>query len=362
MPQRLRFYDVRYSALPGLVGMCQDNARDLAELVNSAQRRLLYAKEAGDEGWWGTWAEVGFQVSRSKPCITLPREIARIEALTVCDKVIPVQNQFFEYLRFGNGRLPKQCSTWNNWYRCTEAYSRNNAVTFVDLTNPPQYIRVYVTDESDTSSPSLARIFLQGKDSSNNTIYSQDGFYRVQGQFFDFETPFLQTPYTVNLLTGIQKDSTNGPIRIAQVDPTSGEEIDLLTMEPSELVAGYRRYYLDSLPCFCCPPATAGGCPPNVPQMVTARAIAKLELIPVSVDTDYLLIQNKEAMILEAQSVYYSRVDTPQSKLMARDYHQQAIGLLNGELNHYLGSKQPAIELKIFGSATLRRQRIGQLM
>lgn len=359
MAKRLRFYDLRYSSMPALVGLCQDNNRDLAELVNSAQRRLLYTKEAGDEGWWGTWAEIVFQVSRSKPYITLPREIARLEAVSVCNRVIPVQNQFFEYLQFGNGRMPKECQRWTDWH-LSQTYTRNNAVTFVDLSKPPQWIRVYVTDPADVSTPSLARILLQGQDEFGNTIYSQDAFYRITGIFLDFASPFVQSPFKMKVLTGIQKDKTNGPIRIVQADPTTGDEIDLLTMEPSELVADYRRYYLDQLPNFCCGATTI--CPPGVPEPISVKAIAKLDLIPVTADTDWLLIQNQEAMILECQAVYHSRCDEPRARLLAQEEHRAAVQLLNGELNHFLGVNEPAIQFAPFGSARLARQRIGALV
>ena len=98
--QRLRLIDCRLSRLPSVVGLCQADIPGIAQFVNSAQRRLLMCKEAGDEGWWGTFAEISFLANRHHPYITLPREIARIEAMSVCDRPVPVNNQFFEYLEF----------------------------------------------------------------------------------------------------------------------------------------------------------------------------------------------------------------------------------------------------------------------
>ena len=51
--QRLRLFDCRMSRLPELVGLCQANITDIANIVNSAQRRLIYAKEAGEEATEG---------------------------------------------------------------------------------------------------------------------------------------------------------------------------------------------------------------------------------------------------------------------------------------------------------------------
>ncbi len=90
--------------------------------------------------------------------------------------------------------------------------------------------------------------------------------------------------------------------------------------------------------------------------------MAKLDLIPAQVPTDYLLIQNLEALIAECQSIRFGDMDTPTSKQMAQERHIQAIRLLNGELTHFLGKDRPAIEVKPFGSATLRRAGVGRLI
>jgi hypothetical protein len=348
--QRLRLQDCRASRLPRVVGLCQEDGARIAQYVNTAQQRLLYCKEAGNDGWWGTFAEIAFTVNQADPYITTPRNVARMMYATWCDRFVSVQNQFFEYLSFGNGRLPKrfvqECSGG-----VEQMYSRNNVVTFTDLSTPPQLIRVRITEASDVGK----RCVISGTDNNNAVIYSQDGLDRVQGVFLAFTQPYATTTYQLNTLTGIQKDVTHGDVQFYQVDPTTGDEVLLLTMEPSETTASYRRYYLDNLPRSCCPPANSSG-------NVSVTAICKMELLPVYYDTDYCLFQNLEALIEEAQSVRYSEMDNPSSKQMAQEKHMQAVRLLNGELNHYLGADQPAIGFKPFGSASLNRQRIGSLI
>jgi hypothetical protein len=316
--------------------------------VNSAQQRLLMCAEATDEGWWGTWSEVVFVVSRATPYITLPREIARIEAMDVCDYPIAVKNQFYEYLQFGNGRLPKtrpRCKC-----EISQAYTRNNAVTFTDLCNAPQYLTAYITDNRDIGK----RILFQGLDANNGTIYSTDVTNQVTGIFVPFTMPEpAQTPMTFSSLNGIQKDVTYGIVRIYQHDPTTGDETLLLTMQPGEQTASYRRYYLQSLPCNCCGSDTLG--------VVPVTAIAKMDLIPVVSDTDYCLIQCKEAIIEECASIRYGQMDSPTAKQMSMERHKFAVTLLNGELNHFLGKNQVAVNFAPFGSAHLRRQLIGRL-
>lgn len=353
--QRLRLYDCRLSRLPSLVGLCQDNIPGIAGYVNGAVRRLVMAKEAGDEGWWGTWAEVAFTVSRTTPYWTAPREVARLEGVNVCERPIPVNNQFLEYLQFGNGRLPKTFRRTCSTPRLTEAYTRNNVPTFIDLSNPPQSIIVSPMNSADAGK----RVFLQGLDSSGNTIYTIDGNNNVQGQFVTLANPFVKAPQNFNLITGVQKDITLGPVNIYQMDPTTGTQILLLTMQPGEQTASYRRYYFDNLPLTCCIPNPAQ---PQA-QTLTLTGLVKLDIIPVTGDTDYVLLTNLEAIIEECRSIRYSEMDNPNANISeSKSAHINAIGLLNGELAHFLGIDEPAIMWRPFGSARLRNQRIGTMV
>jgi hypothetical protein len=353
MAQRLRLYDIRNSRFPRVNGLCQADTPEIADRANSAQRSLLYCKEAGDEGWQGTFAEVGFELSRSQPYITLPREIARLESATVCDNAIAVENQFIQYLQFGNGRLSKDRLCNNR--RCVpsvlQAVSRNNAVTFVDLSTPPQYLRMYISDARDVGK----RVLLQGKDSNDVTVYSTDNFVEVTGIFVALAAPFVTSTLQWNSLTGIQKDITYAPVSFYQVDPTTGDEVLLLTMDPGETTASYRRYFFNNLPCGCCPD------PANADSPVQVTAIAKLDLIPMVVDTDYALLGNLEALILESQAIKYSESDSPAAKSMAQNAHIQAVRLLIGELGHFQGIDTPAVNFAPFGSARLERVAIGMI-
>lgn len=311
-------------------------------------------REAGPDGWYGTWAEIAFNVSRDEPYITLPREIARLELINVCDRPTPIQNQFYEYLQFGNGRMPKQfASCYRN--RLLTSYSRNNAVTFTDISDTPQLIRVYATNAADEGVDK--RVLIQGLDSNDNIVYTQGSFSSTSGVYLTLAAPFATTTTQFNHITGIQKDKTVGPVQVYQVDPSTGAEVLLLTMDGSETTAWYRRYYFDSLPRGCCPAPGA-----TDETLVQVKAIAKLELIPVAIDPDYCLIQNLEAIIEECTSLRYSEVDSMEAKAMAKEKHKEAIGYLQGELQHYLGNDQPAIQVLPFGSARLERQKIGTLI
>jgi len=340
------------------VGLCTSDQVGVFNFLNSSQRRLIYCKEAGDESWWGTWAEIAFTMSRDRPFLTLDRNVARLELVNLCDRPITVNNQFQEYLRFGNGRFPKifrqaHCGCW-----VPEAYSRNNVPTFVDMV-PGSFLQAFPTNSADVG----RRVLMQGVDSNGTTVISQDGFNRVQGLFATLQSPFVQWPIQWNRITGIQKDATAGPVNIYSMDPNTGAQVLLVTMQPTETTAWYRRYFFNSLPFNCCTFDCPNPCSPLVPaQSVVMTAIAKLEFIPVVTDTDYCLIQNLEALKEESMSYRYSKMDSPQSKQLEAIKHKNAVRLLNGELAHYLGVTMPAVNLAVFGSARLEKQAIGNML
>lgn len=342
MPIRARLIDFRTSRGPQTVGLCQSDIAGCAAIVNSAQRRLLLAREAGDVGWWGGWAKMVFAVSQSSPTITTPREVARLERMDICNRPIKIQNEFYEFLDFGIGLQPR-CGVCN-WL---ETYERGVFPTFSDVVPGGKVIRVYITDVDDTGATTI----IQGTDQNNNTIYSPDGLTNIQGVLLSLGSPFVDTPLQINSITGIQKDVTVGAVQYFEVDVATGTQRLILTMEPGEKVAAYRRYFVNGVPATCCDGVT----PPQV------TAMAKLELIPVTYDPDYLLIQNIEALIAECQSIRYSEMDSAEATRKSLERHTAAIRLLQGEIVHYEGKERPAIVFAPFGSARLERQRIGTL-
>ena len=234
------------------------------------------------------------------------------------------------------------------------AYSRNNAVTQIEMSPTPQILSVYITNPSDVGK----RILLQGQDNTGATIYTLDVLNQVTGVFVPFAFPFATAPMQFSRITGIQKDVTAGPVQIFQVDPITGVQVLLLTMEPTEQTAWYRRYMLEPLPFNCChQPAI----PPQVNQ-VRCTAIAMLEHVDVAVDTDYLLIQEKMALIREAQANRMAKIDSAQAQAQAREYHLQAVRLLIGQTSRYVGIETPAIQFRPFGYASLARAGVGRIL
>jgi hypothetical protein len=370
MPQLVRLVDFRLSRGPSALGLCQSDLPSLARIANAADMRIAFAKEGGDEGFIGSWAEMVFSVDRCKPYITCPRGVARVQAFDACGRPMALNNQFQEFMLFGDGRMPRTGFDRGGWLgrgrQLSEGYTRNNTCTFNDLSDPPQQIQIYAANPADYGK----RVLVQGVDKNGSQVYSQDGNANVMGEFITLATPFATSVNEYQCLTGLQKDSTIGEVQIFQVDPLLGSMELLSTMEPGELVASYRRYYLHDLPRNCCPhrrfyPAGGSpeecGCPYRRKEHVLVTALVKRDLVPVVYDTDLLLTCNLEALIAEAQSVRYSEMDDANAMSKSAERHMAAIRLLIGQAAHVNGKNTPSVNFRPFGSADLRKVHVGMM-
>lgn len=326
--------------------MCATDITSIAATVNEAQERLINDPMAPDEGFWGSWAKMAFTVSRTSPTIVTPQDVARVILLDVCKHPVRIENEFYEYLQFGPGIHPNGCATLSNPCGPLNAYERETVVTFTPLLSTPQYIRAYVSDPNDVGRTSL----IQGTDSNGATVRFVDAGTGNAGlgEKLTFSSPFSDTAVLYSEITGIQKQKTFGEVEFFQVDPTTGTETSLLVMQPSELTASYRKYYINGLPSSCCNSCTTSS------ANLQVLAMCKLDFVPVTCDSDYLRIMSVPALIDECMSIRFSRMDTPAAQQLSAAKHASALRLLFGQLDHYLGKERPAIQRHIFGSDRLR--------
>src|SRR6266853_3503353 len=277
--ERPRLMDWMASRGPGLLGICSTDTAGCAAIVNSCTQRLLFAKEVSDNGWIGSWASIAFELTQTDPFLTTPYDVSRIISLDVCTFPVPIRNQFFEYMIFGFGRLPKSaCAT----DRCAQlqALDRGKFPTFSDIVPPHKKVRVRLTDPADVGK----RVLLQSKDANGQVRYSLDGTVQVTGDFLELIAPFVDSPDFVSQILGVQKDITLGPVSFYELDTVAATERLILTMQPGETTGSYRRYYVSGLPTSCC------STPPVTPGIVQLTALCQLTYVPVSVVTDWLII------------------------------------------------------------------------
>lgn len=348
MPYRPTFAQALNSGLPEAIQLCAADRMRVAAAVNEAQERLLMDPLCPDEGWWGTWVHMVFNVTVTNHTakIITPREIARIIALDICNRPRFIRNGFFEYLIFGTGAKPRPCGS--NCCATQQAFERDNVVLLTDFpTTAPQFVRFYPSDSGDVGK----RVVLSGIDQNGKQVLATDpvtGLASI-GEVIILALPFSTSINQYQQVQGILKDQTKGPVTIFAVDPSSLSQTQISSMETNETSASYREYLLDGLPFRCC----------NQPLgSVQVQAQCKLDFIPVVNDTDPLIIQSIPALLEECQSLRYSRMDSAQAPTLEAKHHARAISILAGQLDHFLGKVNTSISVPLFGSRPLRPQPV----
>jgi hypothetical protein len=303
-----------------------------------------------DEGWNSGWATMAFTASvvNGTAFVVTPREVSRLIEISICQHPIPLRNGFFEWLSFGRGLQPKGCQNTGCGSQLS-AYERGNVVTLSPLLSTPQTIRVYPSDIRDTG----LRVLIQGKDQNGLTILVTDPGtgQSAPGEYLQLGLPFSTSVNQFSTVDGLQKDETYGPLSFFQVDPVSGAELPLTTMQTNEASASYRRYMIGGISNanLCC-------VSPSSPLQITAQA--RLCFMPVANETDYLSISCIPAIVEEAMSIRFSRMDSGNAAQQSMMHHARALALLCGELDAAVGKINVAISVPIWGSARLTRQPV----
>lgn len=350
--------DVRLSRFPEAIGANYSDMPTITRAINECVQRLIIDPRQPDTGWWGTWVPALFTITRAQPYIAAPTGVARIMLMDVCKNPIRLQNMFYEFLWGQRGYLPKDaccgvsataggCGTLCNL--STSAYFRGNYSTQIDVPSA-SYVRVYPTNVLDGGG--TKRVLVQGLDANGLKIYSLDGQSQIEGFYVDLASPFTQSTNVVTSIYGIQKDYSYGDVVLTAVDTTTAVETTLARYEPGDTNPQFPRYYLDSLPQYCC----------NGTASIQVQTLCKLDYRPVYVDQDWVLIGNIPALIDEAQSIYHDGIQDSTAIKMSLTKHNNAVLKLQGELDHFTGKEMPAISVSLFGTAKLRNQSVGSLL
>lgn len=326
------------------MGVCQADTA-VSAYCNEAQQRLLIDPLCPDEGWANGWVRLNLTatVQFQSAYVTVPQEIVRLIVIDVCRHPIRIRNGFWEFMEFSPGLRPKTCKA-NGCDDEFQAYERDNVPTLTDLVGT-KIVRIYPTDARDVG----RRVLLQGKDQNGMVILTTDpGTGRsASGEYIPLAFPFVDSVNQYSLITGDQKDQTFGPIQMFQVDPATGAELPLSSMEPNEAAGWYRRYLISGIPNhnLCCAK------PPNPLQI---EAQGRLAFKAVQNETDFLTITNTPALIEESMSIRFSRMDSTTAAQMSALHHQRALALLFGELDATYGKTNTAVRVPLFGSQRLR--------
>jgi hypothetical protein len=286
--------------------------------INSGTERCLHRGH-----WIGTTPK--YTINVTSQLLSLPPQLATIEKVAVCQWPVKLRNQWAEFNDQGWGVSNDPATPTCTSYCSSQVLARGSSPLFQDILAPGFKIRAQCDVIDDVG---VAVLYL-GYDLNGNWVRT-----KVAGVWQDGETITLsQSPGTLSAtvfskITDIQKPLTAGQIWEYQIDGLTNPIIghhQFWETRPS-----YPRYLI-----------------PTIPGSATqVDLIGKVAFYPVVNPTDYLIISNLEALRLACMSVRLEEEYNFAQAAICMDGGKDpktgvlvtgAIGLLQAELQHYLG-------------------------
>lgn len=292
-------------------------------------------------------------VCANADCITWPNDVATVEGINLFHHGIVLRNMWYE---FGEAiRAPWRCNCADIAY----SFDRPSAPQNRNFPYTQQYIRLYPSVAADAGET----VILQGFDSNGLPIRTLVDEDYIDGEQVTLESPFITSTFlfTGAGLSGAQKPITKGRIDVYAVDSVTGDEALIATWDPYDENPSFRRSYIPRGSCTtsscittaCCTPNN--GCDPLPAETCvgnTFEAIVRVEYRPSLVDSDWLLISNREAVkcgmkaLVKEDQNQYSEAEIEWAR---------AKSILRNELDKYDPPQEILINPRPMGTATLNR-------
>jgi hypothetical protein len=97
------------------------------------------------------------------------------------------------------------------------------------------------------------------------------------------------------MITNVRKPATVGYVFLAAVSPTDGKVYHLASYGPTETSPSYRRYQINGL----------GYDEQDAAFTADLKALVKMRPVPITHDTDFLLVSNRACLKAMCQAIYY---------------------------------------------------------
>ena len=252
---------------------------EFARLINDAIRRF---GRRGD--FKGTTVPIYTCVKNG--CVVWPRYVGSVRKINQCHRHIPVKNNWYEFMEFApNWRT----SYWYGWLgQRPHAIEQGRAPVYATIPSGWTTVRAYIESPLDTNKT----VTLFGEDSTGQPLTTKGIGPWVDGIKKSLAVPYVEWT-NIRRIDRVMKDKTNGPVRLYATDGTN--IIDIAYYEPSETRPDYVRTQISLRNCQDC--ATGSG----------VIGIVKLQFVPVSADSDLVIINNIDALELMVQSIKFGR-------------------------------------------------------
>lgn len=347
MSSRVTLQNAKDSTIPIATGLIACDAR-FVKYLNEAQRRL-----ADDGEWWGTYQRMRLCIHDG--CIVWPYEVKTVRGISICKYAMPIRNAWYEFQE--TVRAPQlNCRDWKGSWQSPQLLDRGTTPLFREFI-PGSKIRIYPADASDDGK----LILMQGTDTNNNVIRTQYEGQWVTGEYLPLNSPFVESNYYYNSITGVQKAFTNERVTVYAYDSDTGEETQIAVWGPYETAPQYRKTYMTML--RDCNNNTANcedssdcehtdGCEVSECDGKQIEAIVRLEFTPALANTDWLFISSIDAIKHEMKAIL---AEDSEKYDEAQMEHQLALRSLRNQLKGYSPQDEVAVNVEIAGTAPKRR-------
>jgi len=325
MPLLKTFGEVRKSRVLQVAAACS-NSDEFASLVNEATDILM---QRGD--WPGTIVPIRLCVRRG--CVVWPRYVQRVRRINRCNTPLKVGNIWFDFVDKENyldwcgrgyyswGLNEITGNRFGSSLTQGTLVSQGRVPTYNDVPGGnPCYIRAYALNPADKGKT----VTIFGIDGNGQPLRHQDP---TSGDWWDgviisLDIPFSSTSVYVQRIDAVVKDATQFNVPLYAYDPITNTMLDLAIYEPSETNPSYAKDRL------------IDSAHPDCNCEFTIIALVKLAFIPVSIDTDYVLIPSTNALKKAVQSIKAGEAGDIAKQ---EAFMQSAVN----ELNMVLNNEQP---------------------
>lgn len=330
MAYSLQLKNARNSlALKAISGQCS-NSDEFVEVLNEAMRRL---NRRGN--FFNTEELMEFCVYNG--CITWPRIVGTVLGVRPCGRQsLELRNMWYNIVGpRGDG------------YGHNLGYGFRSSWTMKDAGTAPvyndimgesgKYIRVYPTKIEDVGKT----ISFFGTDANGQPLQEKVGNIWRRGITLKLQAPFIQSTMLVRRISAVTKDITQANVLVYQVDPDTGDQIDMALYEPSETNPNYRRSIIEGFRHMDGPRDEVNGV-----RWKKVECLVKLQYVDVYADEDFLPIDCLDAIKFMIQSIRYDEAGDAQN---AEVFKLKAIQELNFQLRDKFPGDQTSVRINPIG-------------
>jgi hypothetical protein len=321
MPFQYQVSDARAdNGIRAASGVCGDVGA-FTQQVNAATRQLM------KRGCW-LGMEVPMQFCIEGPCVTLPRHVGAVVAIRACGHRVPVKNNWYAI-------VGPSCNSGAE----AVAEEAGRAPTYNDVSAGGRRIAYHVVKRPDVGK----KITIFGFDSNGQPLQERDeeGNWRngvsitAVAAGGDTNLPAM-TSVKVGRITNIVREPTQGMSYLYEYDDSTSQMRDLAAYEPSETNPMYRRMRIRNLS------AVPSWTDEYGRTMRAVTCMVRLQYVPVSGDSDFLLIDDFDALRYAIQAL---RKDEAGEADAAEVFWTKAIRELN--MGERAAMPQSAISVRV---------------